>query len=271
MTSTIDVRGVQYAFKDTGRGPLVMFGHSLAFDSSLFAAQADVLSRRFRCVRLDWPGHGRSRWRPEGWSAQDLIDDTVEIASLLGYERFILVGISQGAGVFARVAAKFPDRVRALVLMAANPNPFALEAKARLADRSSILASGDRTKIEALIDSIIESNLSSATCSARPQVVAQAKAILRGHDTAGLSLAVRLPATYDTLSDHLKLIQAPTLVVWGRDDRAVPISLADGYHDCLRDMRFVDVPDAGHALPIEQPERLASVLEEFLSPFAEHH
>lgn len=271
MTSTIDVRGVQYAFEETGRGPLVLFGHSMCFDKSMFRAQADALSDRFRCVRVDWPGHGGSGWRRDGWTVWDLVDDIAQIASLLGHPRFILVGISQGAGVFARVAARFPDRVRALALMAANPNAFAPEATARLAEQSSILASGDAERIDALFGAIVERNLSPATISARPDVLEQAKAILHGHDPAGLSLAVRLPASYDTLSDHLNLIRATTLVAWGRDDRAVPIASVDRYRDCLRDMRFVEIRDAGHALPIEQPERLAAVLDDFLSPFAEHH
>ena len=60
-------------------------------------------------------------------------------------------------------------------------------------------------------------------------------------------------------------IVAPTLVIWGELDRALPIALAHGILKEIPQARLETIPDAGHFVPEERPERVAHLLKEFLS------
>src|SRR6478609_4404658 len=125
---TIDVNGVPYAYVDEGSGPLVLFGHGLLANKEMFRAQIDALRDRYRCVSVDWPAHGQSGWRTGGFTFADLVSDTAALLGALGETPAVLVGLSQGAMVFMRLAYRHPELVRGLVLMDTTAGPEDPEA-----------------------------------------------------------------------------------------------------------------------------------------------
>ena len=56
----------------------------------------------------------------------------------------------------------------------------------------------------------------------------------------------------------------PTLVIWGEKDPALPLTLAEGIVRDIPQAKLVTIPDAGHFVPEERPERVAALLKEFL-------
>jgi len=60
-------------------------------------------------------------------------------------------------------------------------------------------------------------------------------------------------------------IEMPTLVIWGALDKALPIALAEGIVKEIPHARLETIPDAGHFVPEERPERVAQLLKEFLA------
>ncbi|HBM22398.1 MAG TPA: hydrolase, partial [Alcanivorax sp.] len=122
---TTELNGQRYAYLDEGEGPLLVFGHGVLADKSMFEAQIEALRHRYRyrCVSLDWPGHTGSGYREKGWSFYDMADDSVALLDQLGYDQAIFVGLSQGGMTFMRLALKYPERVRALVLLDTSADP----------------------------------------------------------------------------------------------------------------------------------------------------
>ncbi|MCA0242602.1 MAG: alpha/beta hydrolase [Proteobacteria bacterium] len=265
MTQTVMVRGQRYAFEDAGDGPLVVFGHGLLFDRGMFGAQAAALQRRYRCVRLDWPGHGLSGFREGGWSAGDLVDDTVEFVQALGAREAVFVGLSQGAAIFTRLALAHPDMVRALVVMDATPLAAAEGARAWLMQSSAALAEGDAARCAAVFDGALDMMFSPATQRHRPEVVRAARATFAAHPRDGLALAMRVPLSYESIVARLRELAMPTLIAWGEDDAGAPLALADHYRSALPQARFAAFAGAGHSLPLERPQELTLALTEFLT------
>ncbi len=70
-------------------------------------------------VSLDLPGHGKSDHRPAGirYHYTDYVDDVMAAADTLGWERFIVLGHSMGAGIGCLAASAYPDRVQRLILI----------------------------------------------------------------------------------------------------------------------------------------------------------
>lgn len=268
MSSHVTLRGVRYAVEESGNGPLVLFGHGLYFDRSMFAAQAGLLAASFRCVRFDWPGHGQSGWRDQGWSAHDLVEDVVALIDALGGGPAILVGLSQGGAIFTRVALAYPERVRALVVMDATPRAPAPEWCERMRQNAALFTSGDRAAIDQFFDALVVRMFSPGTLRFRPAVVAAARRIWLGHDPAGLARAATLGTSYESLDERLHELRMPVLLLWGRDDVASPIAQADIYRRLIPDLTCLEIEEAGHSAPLEQPERVGTALEQFLRRLA---
>ncbi len=114
--------GVSIAFAGTGEGlPLIKtasFMTHLQHDSEgvLFAHWIYELSKHYRYVRYDERGNGLSDWEIESFSFEAMVQDLETVIDTLGYERFALLGVSQGASVALEYARRYPERVGCLIL-----------------------------------------------------------------------------------------------------------------------------------------------------------
>ena len=109
-------QGVRLTVWESGEGPTMMFQHGLCGDAR---QPADVFpaESRWRCCTLECRGHGQSDTGPyEELSIAIFTDDLISWIDLLEPVPVVLGGISMGAAVALRVAARRPDLIRALVL-----------------------------------------------------------------------------------------------------------------------------------------------------------
>lgn len=270
MTRTLLCRGVPYAIDEYGSdGPVVLFGHGLYFDRSMFESVAKALGAGWRCVCMDWPGHGQSGWRAEGWTVQDLVSDAVAMLDALGAKKAILVGLSQGGAVFTRLALQHPERVLALVIMDASPDAPPAIACQRMLDASAALASGDAKNVSDIYDSVVERMFSSATQMFNPTLIERSRARMSQHSLPGMAQAVRLGLSYQSIKTVLHTLAMPTLVLWGEDDQATPVALSEAYR-AIAGVTLRTFPAAGHSLALEQPSKVAFELSRFFNEHGIH-
>lgn len=262
----IDVGGVRYAYADTGCGASVLFGHGLSCDRHLFDAQVKALAEGYRCVSFDWPGHGESDYRRGGWTLDDLAADTIVIVEALGLAPAVLVGLSQGGMAFARVAARRPELVRALVLVDTTARAEeAGRAEALVQNSRRIAAATDTERVTFYRDFALPAFFSRGWLDANP---AAAEVELRRrleHDRTGYQLAVQAVATRAAMHDLVASISVPTLVVVGEVDTLTPADHARELHDLIPASRLAVIPAAGHHTPLEQPAMVTQLLADFLA------
>jgi pimeloyl-ACP methyl ester carboxylesterase len=113
--ASVDGLKIRSAVK--GRGEqTVIFVHGWTCDSSSWAAQVPELSRKYRVVTLDLPGHGKSGSPADGRFSMDLFARAVEAVRVeVKADRVVLVGHSMGAPVIRQYARLYPQHVAALV------------------------------------------------------------------------------------------------------------------------------------------------------------
>jgi pimeloyl-ACP methyl ester carboxylesterase len=111
----IDIRGARTYFEVAGSGPAVVFIHGFSLDTRMWDAQFAAFAERYRAVRYDVRGFGRSQV-PDGepYSAER---DLKALLGHLGIERPALIGHSMGGGIAIDYAITYPDEVRAVVLV----------------------------------------------------------------------------------------------------------------------------------------------------------
>ena len=260
---TVDVDGRTIGFEDSGGdGPAVLFLHGFLMDRSMFGPQVEDLAPEFRCISMDERGFGETP--VDGpFTYWDLADDAVGLLDELGVERAAFAGMSQGGFVALRAALRYPDRVRALVLIATDADVD--DEETRGGYRQMFGTWRQQGPIDAITETLADLILGDAP-ELRRQWIAKWKAI----DPDGLVEPAACLLDRDSVSDRLGEVRCPALVVHGEEDVSIDISRAESMADALPDCRgLVRVPGAMHAACLSHPAVVDPPLRAFLEEVVE--
>ena len=263
------VDGHRLRFVRAGAGPPVVLVHGFASSLYTWKDVLPALAAAHEVVALDLPGFGASD-RPPDLSFEDLSAAVLGLMDRLGIERAALVGNSMGGGVAAVVAAERPQRVSALVLIDAAGFALAPEdqpgmVRLMTSPLGAVLGElpGRRVAVEMSLrqvfhdDSFVtDERLAEYMSGLTPP----------GTFAAVRSLGLSLGSQTGVFEAALPRIEAPTLVVWGREDRWIPLADADRFVAAIPDARKVVFDACGHMPQEEKPEVLGELLRQFLAP-----
>ena len=260
---TLDVNGTRYAGIERGRGPLVMLCHGTFGGKQLMLPQVDHLSRFFRTVAFDWPGHAQSGFDPAGWTADDLVEDVAELVTLLGEEQAMLAGISQGGAVGMRVALKYPAKVRALVNMCGGPGGPPPPVVKLLNGFAGVLAEEPDEAIRraAAVEFAAKHFHSPDFTTRHPDRFAAEIDLILSHPRESVRLIPGVPKSYVDISPRLGDIACPTLVLWAEFEGRPALGAAMA--GAIPRAELVTISQAGHHVNVEAPDETSAALETF--------
>jgi pimeloyl-ACP methyl ester carboxylesterase len=220
---------------------------------------------RYRCISLDWPGHGESGYAEGGFDFYDLARHAAELIERLGEGPAILAGLSQGGMIFMRMALERPELVRALILLDTSAGPEDQENLPAYEQLAAALRDGDDATREQVMDVVVTILYGPAWRERDPDGVAREKALMLGHDRQGGYLAARAVFDRDDITGKIGAINAPTLVICGEQDTSTPPERAQEIRDAIAGAELVMIPDSGHHSPIENPDAVSDAIEGFLA------
>lgn len=195
--------------------PVVLFAPSLGSTLAMWDDQVPALTAAHRVVRFDLRGHGRSEATPGPYEIADLGRDILGLLDELAIERADLCGISIGGMGAIWAAAHAPDRVRRLVLCSTS---------ARLGPAESWTARATLVRREgmaAVADAVAARWVTPAWAAAHPARLAELRAMVAATDPHAYAEWCDAIARMD-LRPELGAIRAPTLVIAGGEDPAIP-------------------------------------------------
>ena len=219
---------------------------------------ADAVAGRLKLVAPDARGHGESGRPAAGYAPADFTADALAILDALEIERAVVVGHSMGGLHSINLAARHPERVRALVIVDASPDPLPAGAEraqrlligrtARFRDRAEARAYLERTS-PGYTAAVYENRLAFAFREENGELVWRS-------DPAALEriMSSRMPT--DDRWDALARIACPTLVVRGTRSNVLSEEVAEEMVRALADGRLMEL-DAGHNVPLDRPRELA--------------
>ena len=263
----IDVDGVALGYREAGdRGRLtVVLAHSIPFGAEVFDEVASELARDFHLVVVVVHGHGASGVRAP-LTLEGMADDFHRLLGALGLSRVAWVGYSIGGMIGMRLALRHPEAVGALVLLATGARPDPPEAREMALGLWERFGKGDREEIAALSPQFY---FAPATREARPDLVERYRRKLVDLENAeGVLAAVRAVFDRTDVSGRLGEIEAPTLVVVGRDDVITPPAESEWMAAAIPTARLALVDDASHMIAVERPHEVARLVREFLGSCA---
>jgi 3-oxoadipate enol-lactonase/4-carboxymuconolactone decarboxylase len=220
--------------------------------------QLGALRERFRVLRYDHRGHGRSEVPPAPYTIDELGSDLLALLDELELERVSFAGLSLGGMVGMWLAAHAPERVERLALLCTSahfedPGPWTDRAARVRADGTAAIA-----------QELVARWFTPAFPARAPQTVARVVGVLAATSDEGYAGCCDALAAMD-LRGRLGAITAPTLIVAGAEDPATPAAHTEALAAAIGGARLEVVAGAAHLANVEQPERVTRLLLDHLA------
>lgn len=256
-----DVNGARIAYDITGEGPALLLLHAGLGDRRMWDDQVSAFAEHFTVIRFDARGFGDTR-KPDAPFSPSA--DVIGLLDALGIARARLVGVSMGSQTAIETAVAAPERVSALVAVAARTGmPVSATLRAGWDRVDEIYESGDvpgavEYELRMWIDGPDRAP-DAVDPAMRERVREMNAALFARDDEAGEEIPLDPPA-----ADRLAQIAAPTLVVYGDKDIADVRTAAGPLAAAIPGARLEVIPDAAHLPPMERPEIFNRIVLDFL-------
>jgi 3-oxoadipate enol-lactonase len=254
-----DIR-MHYTLDGPEGAPWVTFITGIANDTSLFTGQARALADRYRVLRYDLRGQGKTESTPGPYSIASLAADLVALWDALGIKRSHLVALGLGGPVAMRVAIDRPSRLIALV-----PTCCRARMVPDFAARwHSLTADVMKGGIEAIVEPTAQRWFSEDFKAAHPEVLDGVREMIRGTSREGYLGIVAAFLGLD-IEDEIELITVPTFFMGGADDMlGGPESLMRTLAAKVPGASYMPVPGAAHIANLQNEASYNALLRAFL-------
>jgi pimeloyl-ACP methyl ester carboxylesterase len=260
--------GVRLFYQETGAGLPIVFVHEFAGDHRSYEPQVRAFSRRYRCITYNARGYPPSDVPKDGerYSQDRARDDIRAVLDALEIDRAHIVGLSMGGFATLHFGFTYPERARSLVIAgcgygaAPGERQKFIEESETNATRFETLGMAKASEAYALGPSRVQYQ------NKDPRGWREFVDQLAGHSAEGSARTMRgvqkrRPSLYD-LVDKIKTITAPSLIMTGDEDwhclepallmkRTIPTAA------------LVVMPNAGHAINLEEPDAFNRHLADF--------
>jgi pimeloyl-ACP methyl ester carboxylesterase len=252
----VSIAGTRTHLIRGGRGTPLLVLHP-EFGAGRWFPYHEQLAARFQIFAPDHPGFGESD-RPD-WlrGIDDMVFHYVDLLDALHLERVSVLGTSIGGWIAAELAVARPDRIERLVLVAA------AGIKVEGVERFDVFLNPiEETLLHLFHDP-------ARTAQLLPTEMG-ADVIVRAYrEASSLARLAWNPYLYNPKLEHrLRRITAPTLIVWGENDRFLPVTHARAYAKLIAGSQLRLIANCGHLVPFEQTSEFTDVATGFLAPSA---
>jgi pimeloyl-ACP methyl ester carboxylesterase len=266
----IDVVGAEVNYVEMGDGPPIVFVHGLSGAWQNWLENLPHFAKTHRVIALDLPGFGSSPMPPWEISIPAYGRFLRDFCERLGIGRCSLVGNSMGGFIATEVAITDPKRVDDLVLVSAAGITWASARREPAAVIARMGRAAGPLLLRFHMQGIKRPRLRKGYFQG---VFHNPDAVRREVLWENIVPALQSPGYYDAMTTlwgydirhRLEEIEVPTLVVWGRNDRVVPVPAALSYKERIGDNAELVIFDrCGHVPQMEHPARFNRLVEGFL-------
>ncbi len=276
---TVSIDGLDIFYREAGspKNPTILLLHGFPTSSHMFRNLMPALASSFHLVAPDYPGYGNSSMPTVNefdYTFDHLAEIVEKFITAISLKRYSLYLMDYGAPIGYRIAAKYPERVEALIVQNGNAYEEGLREfwdpiKAYWQERSP--ENADKLKhfvtLEATKWQYTDGVRNLEAISPDTWNMDQLFLDRPGNDEIQLALLYSYgtnPPLYPQWQEYLRKYQPPTLIVWGQNDYIFPAEGAYAYKRDLKDIEF-HLLDTGHFALEEEGEAIANHIRRFMT------
>ncbi len=251
------INGMNVHYRDQGaeRAPCILMLHDIGSSLHAFDHWADTMQIEYRVLRVDLPGFGLTGPHPKADYSMKMYRDFLdEFLAEMGVKRCYVVGNGLGGRLAWELALAYPKRVRKMVLI--SPSGFPMEGVEKTPMEKMASGSGIQKKRfrwftpKSTVRKTVKQNYFNPE-KATTQKVKRHYELLRrtGNRKAFID---RISQEDYNRTRRIKDIEAPTLIMWGTENKVIPIEHASYFHKSLQNSKLKMYPETGHYLMEEK-------------------
>ncbi len=256
---TINFKGIDVSFTDSGKGKAIVFLHGFLGDKSVWDYYAKQLSSStIRVITIDLLGHGKTQCLSYVHSMEEMAEAVYEVLRHLKLKKYYLVGHSMGGYVSLALAESHPDNVRGLCMFHSSAKA---DGEEKMKDRSRAIKVVKRNA-KIFIDEAIP-NLFNIKYKPNKQGIEKAKKIALSTSKQGIVAALEGMRIRLDREIILKFAPYPVLYIIGKEDNIL------SYEDLINQAKLSDngkyvlLDKVGHMGFFEAKKECLSILKEF--------
>jgi len=258
--TSVNGLAVHYVVDGPEGAPWLTFVTGIANDVTMWEGQVAALAARYRVLRYDLRGQGKTAATPGPYSIDSLGQDLVGLWDALGIGRSHLVGLGLGASISLGVAISHPERLISLAPCCCRAQMVPEFA----AMWHNLYKTVDAGGVEPIVEQTAQRWFTDEFKAANPAVIDAVRAMIRATSREGY-LGVVSAFLGLALESRIHEIRTPTLFIGGADDKlGGPAALMQGLADKVPDARYSAVPNAAHIANIQNPQGFNDILKQFL-------
>lgn len=251
---------INYEVSGPDGAPWITFSNSLAADLSMWDPQCKFFEKRYRILRYDTRGHGKST-SPQGPYTLDMLgDDVIELWDNLKIGKSHFVGLSLGGMIAQNLALRHPNRLISIAVCDSRadcPEGYKANWHQRIPEV-------EKFGMAPLIESTVQRWFTDECRAAEPEMIDRVKAMIGSTSNQGYIGCAQAILGLDYLAE-LKNISIPAIFIVGAQDTGTPPEAAKAMHQQVKTSQFVEINPAAHVSNLENPIQFNDAIDNFLS------
>jgi len=260
MTKSAVFKGVQVSFTDTGKGRAVVLLHGFLGAKELWAATSNNLSRSYRVICIDLPGHGKTPCIGYVHSMELMAKCVKSVMDHLRLKRYVLIGHSMGGYVALAFADLFPDCIRGLGLFHSTAYADSEERKETRLRAIDVV----KTNRKLYTSQTIKNLFAAKNLKYLKQEIRFATSIASKISRYGIVAALHGMRDRSSRDLILGLVEYPILMVIGELDAVLPYSQLLEQSEVIKNKHVLYLEHDGHFGFLESPRESNAAIRKFL-------
>ncbi|UJP66414.1 alpha/beta fold hydrolase [Mongoliitalea daihaiensis] len=242
---------------------VIVFSHGLLWSQKMFRSQVEALKKIYTVIAYDHRGQGQSEVSTGDYDMDLLTQDALELIDKAACQPVHFVGLSMGGFVGMRLAARYPDKVKSLVLLETSANPEPVENLPKYKFLNGIVK---YVGVVSFVAKKVMPIMFAQSWLENPKNKKEYNFWIKELQSNKKSITKSVEAVIyrKGVEEEIRNIQCPTMVVVGDEDAATKPEKAKFIQMSIPNAVLHMVPGAGHSSCIEKPDEINKLILEWL-------
>lgn len=256
------INGLSVFLEGNNSNKPIIFLHGFPYDHTMWHAQIEILKDKYFCVSYDIRGLGESPAGDGQFTMESFVDDLESIINHLNLNKPFISGLSMGGYISLRALERMQDKFSAAILCDTRSEADNNEGKLkRAAGIKRINTEGLAPFAKDFITNCFGNYFKQNRAEELNRIIEKSSAF----NPVGVKGCLLAMLSRTDTTQSLSKINIPTLLICGEQDALTPPAVMKEMFHKIPDAEFVEVKNAGHMTPIENPDEVNKAIVNFLS------